>query len=106
MRYFVLISIFCLASMFSAIGANAHDSQHGAGVTFEHVVIRGAQVFNGCSPELVTADVLVSKNLIAKIGPNLKAPNGALEITAKGHTLIPGLIDAHWHGVFAEATIG
>ena len=27
-------------------------------------------------------------------------------IEADGHVLIPGLIDAHWHGVFAEATIG
>jgi imidazolonepropionase-like amidohydrolase len=87
-------------------GAQAHDEQRNAGVTHEHVVIRGAQVFNGCTADLVSADVLVSGKLIARIGPGLEAPEGAFEIPAKDHTLIPGLIDAHWHGVFAEATIG
>ncbi|UWQ40713.1 amidohydrolase family protein [Leisingera aquaemixtae] len=73
---------------------------------FENVVIRGAQIFNGCDEELSSADVLVSGQLIKKIGPDIEAPEGAFEINAEGHTLIPGLIDAHWHGIFAEATIG
>ncbi|WP_208764518.1 metal-dependent hydrolase family protein [Leisingera aquaemixtae] len=73
---------------------------------FENVVIRGARVFNGCDEELSSADVLVSGQLIKKIGPDIEAPEGAFEINAEGHTLIPGLIDAHWHGIFAEATIG
>jgi imidazolonepropionase-like amidohydrolase len=71
----------------------------------EHIVIRGAQVFNGCSADLVKADVLVSGNLISRIAPDVEAPAGAVEIIANGHTLIPGLIDAHWHGVYATATI-
>lgn len=67
----------------------------------EHIVIRGAQVFNGCSADLIKADVLVSGNLISRIAPDVQAPEGATEIKADGYTLIPGLIDAHWHGVFA-----
>ncbi|QIE42896.1 amidohydrolase family protein [Rhodobacteraceae bacterium SC52] len=72
---------------------------------FDNVVIRNAQVFNGCDEELADVDVLVSGHLISQIGTNIETPDGAFEIDADGHTLIPGLIDAHWHGVFAEATI-
>lgn len=102
------------------VGAIAHDQNHAvvpAGVVgeiettnvkmkFENVVIRGAQVFNGCVEELSDADVLVSGKLISTIGTDVETPEGAFEIDAEGYTLIPGLIDAHWHGVFAEATIG
>jgi len=76
------------------------------GIKYENVVIRDAQVFNGCSAKLTQADVLVSGNLVTKIGPGLAVPEGAFEIDGSGHTLIPGLIDAHWHGVFAEASAG
>lgn len=100
--------------------ANAHESINakpyththtgiqgpfGSGVKHEHVVIRGAQIFEGCSEKLVNADVLISGNMISRISPNVKAPEGAVEINAKGLTLIPGLIDAHWHGMYATATI-
>lgn len=112
---------FLLCTTFAAapVGALAHDANHAvvpAGVVgeiettnikmrFDNVVIRGAQVFNGCDEELADVDVLVSGQLITKIGTDIEAPEGAFEIDAKGYTLIPGLIDAHWHGVFAEATI-
>jgi imidazolonepropionase-like amidohydrolase len=74
-------------------------------VRYDNVVIRGARVFNGCDPDLVTADVLISGNLVSQIRPDIDAPKGVHEIKADGQTLIPGLIDAHWHGLYAEATI-
>ena len=49
--------------------------------------------------------MLISGKLISQIGPDIDVPDGAYEIKADGHTLIPGLIDAHWHGVYAEASI-
>ena len=71
------------------------------------VLIRGAKIFTGCSPQLVEGqDVFVAGNLISRIGADLDAPEFATIIEADGHVLMPGLIDAHWHGVFAEATIG
>lgn len=82
-----------------------HGHTYGPAVRYDNVVIRGAQVFNGCEPDLVTADGLISGNMISKIGSDLEAPEGRFEIVADGHTLIPGLIDAHWHGLYAEATI-
>lgn len=86
-------------------GEIVHGHTYGPALTYDNIVIRGAKVFHGCREELVSVDVLVTDNLIAEIGPDLEAPNGAFEIIGDGHTLIPGLIDAHWHGVYAEATI-
>ncbi|MCA0869781.1 amidohydrolase family protein [Seohaeicola saemankumensis] len=71
------------------------------------VLIRGASIFTGCSPDLIEGqDVFVAGNLISKIGPDLEPPEFATVIEADGRVLIPGLIDAHWHGVFATASIG
>lgn len=86
-------------------GEIVHGHTYGPAVAYDNIVIRGARVFNGCTEELVSADVLVTDKMIAAIGADLEAPEGAYEIMADGYTMIPGLIDAHWHGVYAEATI-
>lgn len=86
-------------------GVDGLQGQFGYGVKHDHVVIRGAQVFEGCSEKLVNADVLISGNMISSVAPNVQAPEGAVEIKADGLTLIPGLIDAHWHGMYAQASI-
>ena len=120
MKNRILIFVLCTTLTVSPVGVIAHEANHAvvpAGVIgeiettnvkmkFENVVIRNAQVFNGCDEELANADVLVSGQLIKTIGADVEAPEGAFEIDANGYTLIPGLIDAHWHGVYAEATIG
>ncbi|WP_424931872.1 amidohydrolase family protein [Amaricoccus macauensis] len=114
-----LTLLLCTTIAASPVVAIAHDANHAvapAGVVgeiettnvkmrFDNVVIRNAQVFNGCDEELADVDVLVSGQLVSQIGTDIETPDGAFEIDAEGHTLIPGLIDAHWHGVFAEATI-
>ncbi|MBW0159565.1 metal-dependent hydrolase family protein [Sedimentimonas flavescens] len=70
------------------------------------VLIRGAKIFTGCSPDLIEGqDVFIAGNLISRIGADIEAPDFATVIEADGRVLMPGLIDAHWHGVFAEATI-
>src|SRR5262249_23513899 len=43
------------------------------------------------------ADVLVVGDGIAEIGPNLVAPDGAVEIDASGGIVMPGMIDTHRH---------
>ncbi|WP_217360730.1 metal-dependent hydrolase family protein [Ruegeria arenilitoris] len=114
-----LTYLLCTTLAATPVSVLAHEANHEvvpAGVVgeiettnvkmkFDNVLIRGAQVFNGCDEELADVDVLVSGQLISAIGSDLEAPEGAFEIDAEGYTLIPGLIDAHWHGVFAEATI-
>ncbi|MDW4496415.1 amidohydrolase family protein [Sulfitobacter sp. D35] len=119
MKSQTLTFLLCTTLASSPIAVLAHDANHAVipeGVVgeiettnvkmkFDNVVIRGAQVFNGCDEELSDVDVLVSGQLISTIGADVEAPEGAFEIEAEGYTLIPGLIDNHWHGVFAEATI-
>ena len=114
-----LTYLLCTTLAASPIAALAHEDNHAvvpAGVIgeiettdtkmkFDNVVIRDAQIFNGCDDGLIEADLLVTGQLISAIGTDVEAPEGAFEIDAEGYTLIPGLIDNHWHGVFAEATI-
>src|SRR3979411_1346298 len=46
---------------------------------------------------LADADVLVTGDRIAAVGPRLQAPDGALEIDASGGIVMPGMIDTHRH---------
>ncbi len=103
-------AFFCaamvVASMF-AQSAWAQSETGGQEAKPNAVLIRGAKVFTGCSPDLVEGqDVFVAGNLISRIGPDLEPPAFATVIDADGRVLMPGLIDAHWHGVYATATIG
>jgi len=45
-------------------------------------------------------DVLVRGNLIAAIGADAKPSAAATIVEGRGRTLMPGLIDAHWHSTF------
>lgn len=59
-------------------------------------VLRGVRVFDG---ETVreSVDVSVRKGSIVAVGPRLSVPEGTLELTAAGSTLLPALLDAHTH---------
>jgi imidazolonepropionase-like amidohydrolase len=62
-----------------------------------NVLIRGANlltVTNGAMPE---TDILVQNGKIAKMGKNLAAPEGVLQIHAEGMYIMPGIIDTHCH---------
>ena len=70
------------------------------------VLIKGAQIFDGQSPDLIEGqDVLVKQGKITRIGKDIEAPDGAVTLEADGRTLIPGLIDAHWHSLFCTVTM-
>jgi len=66
------------------------------------VLFRGVRVFDGKADALTDAvDVLVEGSRIAKISKEPIAAAGATVIDGKGRTLMPGLIDAHTHIMFA-----
>lgn len=58
-------------------------------------LIRGVRLFDGDNVTENTS-VLVQDGVIAKVGPHLEA-EGLPAIDKPGHTLLPGLIDAHVH---------
>ena len=51
------------------------------------------------------AQVVVRDGIIESIDAGGEVPSGAREIAGEGRTLIPGLIDAHWHSLFAAAPL-
>lgn len=75
--------------------ANAGD------VLFENV-----RIFDGKGAAELSApsNVLVKGNVIARISTDPVEAEGAERIAGDGRTLMPGLIDAHWHAMLIAAT--
>lgn len=75
-------------------------AQDAAETLFQNV-----RVFDGKSDSLsAPTSVLVRGNLIADISPDARATPTAQVIDGQGGTLMPGLIDAHWHTMLIRQT--
>lgn len=75
----------------------------------DRVVFRNVRVFDGRSEQLSEAsDVVVSGSLIEAVGAadgtGAVAETDTRVIDGRGGVLMPGLIDAHWHAMFATVT--
>lgn len=67
------------------------------------ILFRNVRVFDGIAPGLSgITNVLVRGNVIAAVGADVGAGAGSLVIDGAGRTLMPGLIDAHTHIMFAS----
>ena len=65
------------------------------------ILITNVNVFDGVNEELVrNANVVVTGNLISAVSTEPLFVAGGRVIDAGGRTMIPGLIDAHWHTSF------
>ncbi|GAB2487505.1 metal-dependent hydrolase family protein [Algoriphagus taiwanensis] len=70
------------------------------------VLFTNATIFDGQNETLAQGmSVLVEGNKISKIAKSIPVPQGATVIDANGKTLMPGLIDAHWHTMFNFAPV-
>src|SRR5262249_62163580 len=69
------------------------------------ILFKNVKVFDGKSDK-VTANtsVLVVGNKIEKIAGDIVAPEKATVIDGGGRRLMPGLIEAHWHGMLGRPT--
>ncbi len=96
------ISLFTAASfIFLVCSAAKADDQAVSEVLFDQV-----RVFDGQSERLsAPTQVLVRGNLIVVIGDDLEVSDGAQVIDGQGHTLMPGLIDAHVHLTFGALSM-
>jgi imidazolonepropionase-like amidohydrolase len=91
-RMFVLAALSLLAGM---LPAQAQPAER-------EYLFRNVHVFDGSKAELTPAiNVLVRGNMIAAIGPEAASANATV-IDGGGRTLMPGLIDAHTHLMFAS----
>ncbi|MFM9108615.1 MAG: amidohydrolase family protein [Chloroflexota bacterium] len=75
------------------------DAASGAATLF-----RDVRIFDGVRPERSgPSSVLVREGMIATVsGGRIEPPPGSRVIDGGGATLMPGLIDAHWHTMMAE----
>lgn len=71
-------------------------------------VISGARVVTMKGDEVIeNARVVVKDNRILAVGKadSVAIPVGATQIDGTGKTIIPGLVDVHWHGGMGESQI-
>lgn len=69
----------------------------------EPVLFRNVAIFDGVSAELLRGrQVLVAGDTIVAVVPQDSRVDGARVIDGGGRTLMPGLIDAHWHAMLAN----
>ncbi len=98
-RFIALAVVHCVGLVPAAFAQDAPAS----GVLFENV-----RVFNGKDGELsVPSNVLVVDNRIQAVSASaIPLPAGVTvqRIAGQGRTLMPGLIDNHWHTMFARPT--
>ncbi len=67
------------------------------------ILFTNVHIFNGESEErIMNANLLVEGSLIKKISTKKIIADEALVIDGGGRTLMPGLIDMHWHSAYAN----
>jgi imidazolonepropionase-like amidohydrolase len=95
-----MLRVFILAAC-ALLTAAAAAAQEPAEVLF-----RDVRVFDGTSEALTApTSVLVRGNRIAAIGAEvLPTAQDATIVEGGGRTLMPGLIDAHWHTILVRPT--
>ncbi|MGV2975835.1 amidohydrolase family protein [Roseibium alexandrii] len=75
--------------------------QVGAQETVTRNLITNVHVFDGVNETRIeNANVLIEGNLIAEVSSEPIAVDGAAVIDGEGRTMIPGLIDVHWHTLY------
>jgi imidazolonepropionase-like amidohydrolase/Tol biopolymer transport system component len=72
------------------------------------LALTGARIVTMRGDEVIAdGTVVVTGNRITAVGPRtaVRVPAGALDVDVTGKTIVPGLIDAHWHGGMGEDEI-
>ncbi|ANQ52170.1 amidohydrolase family protein [Flammeovirga sp. MY04] len=83
--------VYLFICFFASFGLFAQDD----------ILIKNIDVFDGKNEKLLKGvDVLIHGNKVHKIGKHIDADSAQI-IQGEGKTLIPGLIDAHWHTSYA-----
>lgn len=92
-----LISSFALLVVLASSPAMAQDQSP--------ILITNVNVFDGVNEALIeNANVVVTGNLISEISTEDLAVAGGTVIDGGGRTMIPGLIDVHWHTSYCCAS--
>ena len=100
------VQIAALAALLAASHLpNRAEAEAGPSAPPSTVLFQNVRIFDGKSAALsAPSNVLVRGNAIEKIStePILLENANVTTIDGRGRTLIPGLIDAHWHAMLAR----
>ncbi|HEV7765959.1 MAG TPA: amidohydrolase family protein [Thermoanaerobaculia bacterium] len=70
------------------------------------IALTNARIITMRGDEVIeNGTVVINGNKISAIGANVSVPAGAKVIDAAGKTIMPGIIDVHWHGSFGADQI-
>jgi len=99
----ILIAVLSLLAVGLASAVRAHS---GSPVSAGAILFQNVRVFDGRSASLsAPSSVLIKGNVIERISPvPISADPGVTVIAGGGRTLMPGLIDAHWHAMLVRPT--
>lgn len=90
-----------LAHSHSLPAAQAAPPPGAQAAADSRIILENVRIFDGVSGELSPASsVLVHGNVIEKVSRDKVPADGARVIDGGGRTLMPGLIDMHWHSMF------
>ena len=71
----------------------------------DDILFENVRIFDGKGAALsAPSNVLVKGNVIERISTDAIEAEGAERIAGNGRTLMPGLIDAHWHAMLIATT--
>ena len=77
----------------------------GTTASADDILFGNVRIFDGKGAALsAPSNVLVKGNVIARISTDPIEAEGAERIDGNGRTLMPGLIDAHWHAMLIAST--
>jgi len=101
LRVTAFAALLTITTAFST-GVLAQSDPGGSG----SILFQNVRIFDGSGSELsAPSNVLVSGNLIERISAEaIAAEAGTTVIDGGGRTLMPGLIDAHWHTMLIRPT--
>jgi imidazolonepropionase-like amidohydrolase/Tol biopolymer transport system component len=87
----------------SAARAHAIDLEVKSDVPSGAVAFVGGRVISMKGDQVLEkANLVVRGNRIVAIGPDAAVPSDAYVVDARGMTLMPGMVDVHWHGAQGE----
>lgn len=101
-----------LADKFEFLGGNKDNSPQSTEITFKvktdipnsSVLLKGAKIITMKGDEVIeNGSILVKGNRIIEIGTNINT--NAKVIDVSGKTIMPGIVDVHWHGPYANNQI-
>ena len=101
----LMFPVLMLASLLLALSPPA-EAQQTPPADGEATLFQNVRIFDGKGSTLSTpSNVLVRGNKIERISASPIAPDaGTREIDGGGRTLMPGLIDVHWHAMLIRPT--